>query len=78
MSSSCKRLPFLSESTRAALLQTVKSDPSIAAVAASWPGGIGGNLAEATSAITRVPIDYKLVSPEYFALLDVEVVTPAQ
>ena len=65
-------LEMANESTRAAMLQAVSADPSIAAVAASWPHGVGGSLAEATSS-TRVPVEYKFVSPEYFNLLDIEV-----
>jgi hypothetical protein len=70
------------ETLRPAMLQAVRGDPSVAAVAASWPRGLGGALAEAsafsadrpTETLASVAVDYKFVSPEYFHLLDIDVV----
>ena len=65
-------LEMANESTRAAMLNAVSADPSVAAVAASWPHGVGGNPATASST-TKAPVEYKFVSPEYFGLLDIDV-----
>ncbi|MEX2273581.1 MAG: ABC transporter permease [Vicinamibacterales bacterium] len=61
------------ESTRAAMLQAVNTDPAVAAVAASWPHGVGGENAVAKGWAT-LPVEHKFVSPEYFGLLDIHVV----
>jgi hypothetical protein len=66
-------LEMNNESTRAAMLQAVAGDPAVAAMAASWPHGVGGNLAEARGAV-GVPVEYKFVSPEYFSLFDIALV----
>jgi predicted permease len=65
-------LEIANESSRAAMLQAVSADPSVALVAASWPHGVGGNLARATSSI-KLPVEYKFVSFEYFSLFDIDV-----
>jgi predicted permease len=66
------------ESARAAVLQEVTGDPTVAAVAAAWPSMLGGTLGVASvsgaNTSSRLPIDYKFVSPEYFSLLDIDVV----
>jgi predicted permease len=67
-------LEMANEPTRTAMLQAVSSHPSVAAMAASWPHGVGGNLAEA-GGTSRLPVDHKFVSPDYFSLLDIEVVS---
>jgi hypothetical protein len=67
------------ETLRPAMLQAVSGDPAVSAVAAAWPNGLGGQLAEAAAfskdtpahALATVPVEYKLVSPEYFRLLDI-------
>ncbi len=64
-------LEMPNESTRAAMIQAVGADPTIAGVAASWPHGIGGTLATATGS-SRVPVEYKFVSPEYFSLFEID------
>jgi predicted permease len=66
---------ILSEPRRAAILDTVKSDPSVAEVAASWPnwlGGLGGVPAYAQGASGRSIVTYQLVSPEFFGVLGIE------
>ncbi len=75
-------LEMANEPLRTAMLQAVSADPVVAAVAASWPGSVRqGILAEAsvsstdkpTETASRLPISYKFVSPEYFSLLDIDV-----
>ena len=65
-------LEIANEPRRAAMLEAVRADPSVAAVAASWPHGVGGMLAGATTS-TKSPVEYKFVSPEYFSLLGIDV-----
>lgn len=76
-------LEMTNENRRAGVLQAVESDPSVATVAASWPFGIGGTLAEASSTPasgaseavpTRVPVEFKFASPEYFDVFGITVV----
>jgi hypothetical protein len=75
-------LEMANEPLRPAMLQAVLADPSVAAVAASWPRGLGGENAEALVASAErpaetsasAPVEYKFVSPEYFALLGIDVV----
>lgn len=84
-------LDMPNEPLRAAMLHAVSADTSIAAVAASWPGGVRGELAEASvsppdgtkEVSASVPVEYRFVSPEYFGLLDIDVLrgrgfTPAE
>ena len=60
---------IVNESRRAALLQAVTAHPSVAAVAASSQRTLA--VAETSS---RAPVDLIGVSPEYFDLLDIDVV----
>src|SRR6185436_11204789 len=64
-----------SEAKRTPILQAVTTDPSIAAVAASWPG-LGAETAKAfaEAASAKGTVDYKLVSPEFFDVLGIGVV----
>jgi predicted permease len=63
------------EATRAAIVQAVTAEPSVAAVAASWPVVIGTpRMASAQSAGAKATAAYKFVSPEYFGVLDIAVV----
>ncbi|HQX83403.1 MAG TPA: ABC transporter permease, partial [Vicinamibacterales bacterium] len=63
-------LEMTNENRRAALVQAVESDSSVALVGAAWPFGIGGTLAEAN----RVPVEFKFASPEYFEVFGITVV----
>jgi len=63
-------LEMTNEDRRAGLLQAVEGDSSVAAVAAAWPFGMVGTLAEAN----QVPVEFKFASPEYFDVLGITVV----
>ena len=74
-------LSTMSEPARASVLQTVRDDPAVERVAASQPAALSrsfGELAEATllgpdsTPISRNAVDYKFVSPGYFALLEIQ------
>jgi predicted permease len=63
------------EPTRNAIVRAVTAEPSVAAVAASWPAVVAvprAALAEAAGA--KATVAYKFVSPEYFSVLDIPVV----
>jgi predicted permease len=67
----------LDEQQRAAVLETVRSDPSVAAVAASWPGflgGLAGAPAYGEGASGKSVVTYELVSPEFFDVLGIDIV----
>jgi predicted permease len=64
----------LNEERRGALLDVVRRAPSVASVAASWPGGLGGRAAIADGATGRSAVEYKFVSPEYFSVLGIDLV----
>ena len=60
------------ERSRTAIVNALTADPSVSAVAASWPDTPRPVLAEIGGVKTAVA--YKLVSPEYFSVLDIAVV----
>ena len=66
------------EPTRTAIVQAVTAEPSVAAVAASWPAvAAPRRVAEpafAEAAGAKATVAYKFVSPEYFSVLDIAVV----
>jgi predicted permease len=72
----------LTEDRRGPLLQVIDADPAIAAVAATYPRGFRGEIADASPASASpdaggppsVPVNYKFVSPEYFDLLEIDLV----
>ena len=80
-------MAIANEPARAAILQAVRTDPSISAVAASWPPALADPphafaeapaAAEATSdkaadSPRGLVVGYKFVSPEYFSVLDIAV-----
>ncbi len=63
---------IVNESARTAIVQAVTAEPSVAAIAASWPDAPRAAFAETSGA--KVAVGYKFVSPEYFSVLDIAVV----
>ena len=68
---------ILNEQRRGTILQVVKSEPLVASVAASWPsflGALGRRPAFAEGASGKSAVTYQFVSPEYFGVLDIDLV----
>jgi len=66
---------ILDESRRTAIVDAVAGEPSVAAVAASWPGGVGGlggAPAYAEGERGRSITSYRFAAPEYFDVLGIE------
>ena len=64
----------LTEQKRDAVLAAVKGEPSVTAVAASWPAVMGGRPALASGASGKSAVAYQFVSPEYFTVLGIDLV----
>lgn len=62
----------LDEAQRARIIDSVVSDPSVAAVAAAWPGALGGAPAYAEGAGGRSVVTFQFVSPNYMDVLEVD------
>ena len=62
------------ERDRTAMVEAVTAQPSVSAVAASWPGQFDGRTALAETAGARATVACRFVSPEYFSVLDIAVV----
>jgi predicted permease len=63
------------EQMREALLEAVKSEPSVASIAASWPGALGEARAAFADGVSgKSEVGYKFVSPEYFGVLGIDIV----
>jgi predicted permease len=62
------------EPPRAAMVQAVAAEPAVAAMSASWPHPMGAPLlAFAEGAGEKITIGYRLVSPEYFDVLGIDI-----
>jgi predicted permease len=61
-----------SEPNRSAIVQALTAEPSVAAVAATWPDAPRAAFVETSGA--KVAVAYKFVSPEYFSVLGIAVV----
>jgi predicted permease len=62
------------EKIREAMLEAVKREQSIASIAASWPGSLGGRPVLADGATGKSTVTQQFVSPEYFSVLDIGIV----
>ena len=62
------------EARRGAVLEVVRSEPTVAAVGASWPGGLSGRAAWAEGANGKSSVNCQFVSPEYFGVLGIDLV----
>jgi predicted permease len=63
-----------SEDARTAMLQAVSDEPSVAAVAASWPGPLStGPLFRVETDTGKTTLACQFVSPEYFGVLGIDV-----
>ena len=65
---------IVNERMRSAALEAVKREPSVASMAASWPGLLGGRNVVAESAAEKSTVPYQFVSPEYFGVLGIDLV----
>jgi predicted permease len=66
----------LDEQKRGAILEAVRNDPSVATVAAAWPGFLGGLTgvgAYGEGASGKSVLRYALVSPEFFGAFDLDI-----
>jgi predicted permease len=67
----------LNEQRRGAILEMLKSEPSVASITAAWPGFLGvlgGLPALAEGASGKSTVRYQFVSPEYFEVLGIDLV----
>ncbi len=64
----------ITEPMRPAMIRAINEHPSIASVAASWPGPMDNGAAmDASAGKTTLAVGCKLVSPEYFDVLGINV-----
>jgi predicted permease len=65
------------EQRRGQLLDALRNEASVASMAASWPtgeGGLAGRRAFADGVSGRSTVWYRFVSPEYFSVVDIDIV----
>ena len=67
-------LSVLDEQRRGTILRAVNDEPSVASVAASWPGVLGRFPAFADTESGRSIATFQFVSPEYLGVLGIDVV----
>ena len=63
----------VNEQMRGAVIEAVRSEPSVASIAASWPGWLNGRKALANGATGTASVAYQFVSPEYFSVLGIDI-----
>jgi predicted permease len=64
----------IDEERRNTILDVVAGEPSVGAMAASWPSLLGGRPASAEGSTGKSAVTYQFVSPEYFDVLGVSIV----
>jgi len=64
----------MNEPQRGIVLDAVQGEPSVASIAASWPGGLGGRKTFAHGTTGKSTVAYQFVSPEYFDVLGIDIV----
>ena len=74
-------IQIVNETNRNAIVQALAAEPSVVAVAASWPDAPRAAFAETSGA--KAAVAYKFVSPEYFSVFEIAIVrgrafTPAE
>ena len=63
------------EPARLGIVQAITDEPTVSTVAASWPGAISpARPAFADASGGKVAVGYRLVSPEFFSVLDIAIV----
>lgn len=68
-------IQIVNEPTRDAMVRAVVAEPSVAAVAATWPGPLDApRAAFAEVGGNKSTVAYKFTSPEYFAVFDIPIV----
>ncbi len=68
-------IEMINEPKRAAMIQAIASESTIAASAGLRPGVLAGpHRAFAAIGVSRTPIGYRFVSPEYFEVFDIPIV----
>jgi hypothetical protein len=66
---------IVNEPLRVAMVRAVMAEPLVASVAASWPDTLGApRIAFAAGSAGKSTVAYRMVSPEYFGVLDIDIV----
>ena len=66
-------IPSVNEQTRSAIAQAVTAEPSVTAMAASWPIPVGRRRAFVEASGHKIATGYKFVSPEYFGVFGIDI-----
>jgi len=66
---------IVNEPLREAMVRAVMAEPLVSAVAASWPDTLGApRIAFAEATASKFTVGYRMVSPEYFGVLGIDIV----